>query len=59
MSEEELGAAVGGVTCQTALNLAKGYTAISGLILAVGGSSVQAATFAGKAQGVLQGGCPA
>lgn len=59
MSEEELAEAVGGVTCQTAINLAKGYTAISQVILAVGGSSAQAAAFAGRARGVLEGGCPA
>jgi len=45
------------ISCEQALGLAKGYIAISGVMGALGIPSLQA-SYAGRAMGVLEAGCP-
>ena len=45
------------ISCEQALGLAKGYIAISEVMGALGIPSLQA-SYAGRAMGVLEAGCP-
>jgi len=56
LNDTELEVVAGGMDCQTALNLAGVYTAVSP-VLNVAGDSVGAAAAAGTAQGLITGGC--
>jgi hypothetical protein len=56
LNHAELDSASGGMECGTAIAVAKAYVAFGDVMNSLG-DSVGAATFYGKAEGVLQGGC--
>jgi bacteriocin-like protein len=57
MTDEELAAVVGGMTCEGAKALAQVYAAVGDTINAAGGSPQDAGAYYGRALGVLQGAC--
>jgi hypothetical protein len=55
LNDTELEVVAGG-SCETALNMASVYTALSA-VLNAGGETTEGAKYAGMALGVIQGGC--
>ena len=56
LTDDDLDQVSGGMSCNNAMTAAKVYIALSGFYNSVGMSTTSAA-YAGKAQGVLEGGC--
>jgi hypothetical protein len=57
LTNEELNLASGGMDCRTAIAVSQAYTAAAGVMSAVG-DQLTSMLFSGRAQGVIDGGCP-
>jgi bacteriocin-like protein len=56
LSDDNLAQVTGGMSCQDAIQVAKFYIALAGMLGGLGNSAGSAAA-SGKAQGLLQGAC--